>query len=112
MNDIEQIRKDFEQWYQSDRYMKVDFKKAYGNDYHYDDEHIEECWYTWQNAHYKYSITLPISEYEQTLKDAERYRLARTLGIAVVNDKGNITGAHFNEGADQRVDKAIQAAKQ
>jgi hypothetical protein len=40
-------------------------------------------------------------------QDALRWQMARTLGIAVVNDKGNVTGAHFNEGADQRVDKEI-----
>jgi hypothetical protein len=54
------------------------------------------------------TITVSKEEWEEVSKDAERWKIARTLGVAVVNDKGNITGAHFNEGADQRVDKAIQ----
>jgi hypothetical protein len=54
------------------------------------------------------TITVSKAEWEAVSKDAKRWEIARTLGVAVVNDKGNITGAHFNEGADQRVDKTIQ----
>jgi hypothetical protein len=54
------------------------------------------------------TITVSKEEWEAVIKNAKRWEIARTLGVAVVNDKGNITGAHFNEGADQRVDKAIQ----
>jgi hypothetical protein len=54
------------------------------------------------------TITVSKEEWEAVIKNAKRWEIARTLGVAVVNDKGNITGAHFNEGADQRVDKTIQ----
>jgi len=53
------------------------------------------------------TVNIPKVKYDALVADAERYRMARTLGIAVVNSAGKVTGAHFNEGADQRVDQAI-----
>jgi alpha-D-ribose 1-methylphosphonate 5-triphosphate synthase subunit PhnG len=64
-----------------------------------------------ESEHEKAELRRMISASLPAEQDAERYRMARTLGIAVVNDKGNITGAHFNEGADMRVDTAIANRK-
>jgi hypothetical protein len=52
----------------------------------------------------------PISEPHMTPqhRDARRWRMAKILGIAVIDGKGKVTGAHFNEGAEQRVDAAIE----
>jgi hypothetical protein len=44
---IEQERKDFETWYQSQYSKKIDFKRYAPNSFHYDNEDIQENYETW-----------------------------------------------------------------
>jgi hypothetical protein len=44
---IEQERKDFEKWYQSQYSKKIDFKRYAPNSFHYDNEDIQENYETW-----------------------------------------------------------------